>query len=627
MKLRTILFISITFPLILSFPGADKSIVKQSGPDTRQIPLAGKVVFKDTDRPVTEYGIWIEQWNGVNAWKSVIRGERIINEEGKFSFTFKQEGKFKIRILPSYCHYGLTVDDLAVTDEYGLTDIRLEVAGLTLTGSVVDDVSGHPVTGAILIPLDPKEIYENSQNLLNILEKIAAGNSHPGIHAKSDIKGRFEISPALGKLSLWANILVFHPDYTLWVGNAYGKVQIPKEMEVRLQKGNRVTGIVRNHAGNPYPEVLVTLFQQRMIHVCQEYCEAIPEPRLRWLPALSVLTDRDGKYATPPALQGSAELLANPSRTDPDQIPERKALEINGHEIHLDFSLGSDRVTWYGKAYYDDNHPASGVLLTAEQNSTSAPYPSFFKKALTDTQGRFEFDYVKPGLLEVGQCMPDGKEWVFVKEVILENPGRVEQDLQLKGSIIEGRVVDAYTNAPLGGKDFVVRASHGTLEDSRTFESAVSKDGQFVLEGLPPHIYNLEVMGPHPSQSPPLSLDLSNGQSIRTLLLKIVQRSALDMKLVGLSFDEWMKTKVKVRLAPHHGMVAIIQSWDDRQKSEQLLDRTAPSSDGSKGFFKNLNAGYWTLEITTEGVGTWKDNILLRPGESEKLTVHREDLR
>ncbi|MGA9752246.1 MAG: carboxypeptidase regulatory-like domain-containing protein [Acidobacteriota bacterium] len=135
-----------------------------------------------------------------------------------------------------------------------------------------------------------------------------------------------------------------------------------------------------------------------------------------------------------------------------------------------------------------DGMPAAGVLVTATELSTHE-----FKQVFSDQFGRYEIDKLPVGTISVLAQAPGGPYAQGTTSI--HQPGDVAVlNLQLvstQGGAVQGVVKDADGNVLPGAVAALMQGNQKPVTSVLT-----AGDGSFLLQGVPPGVYSLEILEP-----------------------------------------------------------------------------------------------------------------------------------
>lgn len=426
-------------------------------------------------------------------------------KNGHFRIALNKGGEYRL-LFSSSRHITREIAHLDVPDDAGLAGLTIELdPGAAVSGRVVADRTGLPVTGALVVW---------AGRLESDLESILFGKPENCVHARTDRDGRFTLSGLRGDRSV---LSALHYDYAEAVRAVHAG---ERDVEIRLDTGFRAFGTALDNSGSPCPGVIVTLTGGGIPH------------------ALPVLTARDGSFRSYPARPGRVNLSARLPTGSPVSSSfsqETKSVVLVDRDVEVRFGPEPEQVTWRGVLYDGKGDPVPegrvSVLLFRAGQGASPPV-RIQRSAVTDAAGRFELFKLIPDRFRVDLEFPSPRSTLRWCDVEFDSPGVTERDIRIEGATIEGLVVDGATGLPFqrGGCSVWARESSGR---STGYRAEVENDGRFCIRGLDPGNYILIAGGIGLVETRIPGIDIEEGQVKDGLRIVIPEGGRFDLALVG----------------------------------------------------------------------------------------------
>ncbi len=468
--------------------------------------IAGRVSDKDTGHPITAFDLSLTKVPDQPPWGSkdqrggkdqmsraswiknpdYVIHETVRDENGMFRFSLEKGGRYRLRIGSSrFEAKSLTIE---VDNESGLSDLLIQLdPGTTVFGRVVENETGLPVAGALVAP---------SRFGWYDLTKLWHGFDEYEVHARTDEGGRFNLSGVPGSRLLIAAI---HPDFA--EGFVHTGTGDSREVEIRLDKGFRISGRAWSDRGETLPGLMITM-------------KSMEIPIVR-----TVVTSADGSYTTPPARKGILSLIASPPPGETEEsfsfITETKQIQLIDRDVRVDFGLSAtsaDYVNWHGCVLGVNGSPVPETRITASYatfehknssrgNMDKADWGSYFndlfsvgykgpRMATSDSQGRFELNKLIPGRYKIELLLPGTEhklEWGYVT---FDTFGIVERDIDLEDWTFRGTVVNERTGLPITGKGGSISIRKQT-PPHENLKTRIDDQGCFRFHDVDPGLYSL----------------------------------------------------------------------------------------------------------------------------------------
>jgi hypothetical protein len=237
--------------------------------------IAGRVLDEATGESILSYDLRLYRDDPDGGRVEVLR-KAVKDPGGAFTLLLEKGGHYSLSVRTSR-HRPEVIDDLEVPDGGGCTELRVVMnPGRSVSGRVVEDLSGRPVEGALVVT-----------DAHGYPIRLEQGCPEYVVHAETDASGRFTLTGLSGDRQ---RIAALHPDF------AQGFVGIEpggSEIEIRLKKGYRISGRVLDDDGLIQSGIMITVTGSGIAVPC------------------AVFTDRDGRYLTDPVLPGLVQLRAS----------------------------------------------------------------------------------------------------------------------------------------------------------------------------------------------------------------------------------------------------------------------------------------------------------------------------
>lgn len=541
------------------------------------IRLVLEVADKVSGDPVPAFDFKLRR-RGDISWGSVgLLNETVRNGAGIFSTKLDQGGIHDV-IIRTRCYRIAVERGIQIPNEPCLIKRRIELdPGESVCGRVVDDETGKPVAKALIVP-------RGFQHLRYIM-----GHTEAGPLVLSDADGRFSLG-GLKEEELY--LAAIHPDFADGVTEALPG--IGNEVEIRLPRGFRVYGTVRDDDGQPVAGVAIS----------------------RWSVVSRVtrftLSDDDGTYRCGPVIPSRVILEAkepeNKSGTSLGFTHERKQAEVIDQDVRVDFGPSADHVTWMGRLSDPTGLPLDGIVLSARLlKEFSGKTPGILsRRCVCGPEGEFIFRKIFPGGYEVSIKFPGQENFRFSEESF-ETAGVVVRDLELRYGVIRGQIIDSESGERLIGKKCDVQAWLKHLSNQSYSQNDIS-DGLFCLRGLLPGHYSLLVSG---QEIPTSDLDgilVESGQITDNVSFPILLGGTLHIILMGFEEDDDINVWYR-----QEGL-----GWSSGFKSRGDTERSVP-----------VQTGTWLCRFSlykeNEKVGEREYTSTVMSGTTTVLEVTRTD--
>lgn|GEM_PF-1353673 len=582
-------------------------------PVTTQGPfLAGRVADKVTGAPVEDFEITLTRLPREVSTSATVRKEPIrevvSHTEGRFHIPVPRGGSYRLAVYSRrYCTK--RINDLEIPESTGRSDCLVTLdPGFSVSGRVVDHVSGQPVAGALVAPSDPMSRCG--------LEDLLQGRSERLIHARTDERGEFHLSglqrSAVGGSVLFQSVVAVHDDYAQgWEPLVPGETE---SIEIRLEKGHHIFGHALDDDGRPASGVAVEVS-----------CDAIP----LWL---YTLTDENGCYRTPAVRPGYVTVRARVqvNRDRDSELPgfttEEQSVKVIDRDLAVDFGPRPEHVIWHGTLHGLDRRPAPRATIflfkqDADRRKARLSGTAGLSFSLrTDDAGRFELRKLLPGRYSARFILSDRSTIDHDPLLVLDRPGRTEMDVHLGveepdgytggyTGAISGVVIDGATGGPFT-PDRKVRVD-ASWDRSNRRKAKVDSEGRFRLENLPAATYQLSIFAAGAPGKILHGIRLSEGQRRTGLRIAVPPGGDLKIVLEGFNGDDPRRFELGRRRRAS-------------AKTYRHTQRLEPG--GTWEQTRTVEVGLWTVTVAFEELGVVERQAEVFAGALTTIVVHRDEL-
>jgi RNA polymerase sigma factor (sigma-70 family) len=547
----------------------------------RRTMIAGIVTDKTSGEPVTAFSLAVTP-SGQPAVSFVV-DETVRDERGRFACPV-EAGEYDVWVRTADHLFNMTRGVKVVRGEEG-EELLVEMdRGKSVTGSVVDDATGGPVAGAVIMPWSRQFNHAGEY-----LARLYRGKGEVINHARSGEDGRFVLS---GLSRVTGNLVAVHADYVV----ASREIDKEEETVFRLKNdGYRVFGRVRDGTGRPVPGIAV-------------YANSGNS----WL-GRPVFTDDSGHYRTAPVMPGLVYVNVDQSRTpggeDLDFGIELKRAKLENCDVEVNFGPSTEQAVWQGTLFDEDSKPMAGgkvFLYPAEVANITSIWMKIQIEALCDEGGRFEFEGIEPGDYNVTVYSERYRyrDWRGIKFPA----GVVEQDIHLSLPHFSGVVTDAGTGVPITGvRGQLIALSRKTNGVGGT--SSINEQGKFAIGSLSPGIYDLSVnLNGYTTYRKVKTIVMKKGERINNLKIVLARGGAVELQVTGLEGDAARGINVHFR---HEGGRTC--SWPLMKRGGALVASLT------------LEKGSWTAAAAIPGLGYVERPFTIDPGGTANVRLGKED--
>lgn len=547
-----------------------------------QTPFSGWITDSRSGGPVESAGFWLRRFDEEASELGLGIYFASRDREGRFSIQLEKGGEYQVCVVSS-SHLTRMIKDLEIPDGKGRTGLHVELdPGLSVAGRVVEEKTGKAVEGALV----------GAGNMTD-LSKIRSGRPDCTVHTITDEEGRFVLSGLYSTKQ--AVVAAIHPRFA--EGFAKTVPGCGEEIEIDLKPGFQVYGTAYDDRGDPLPGLVVR----------------VVDPKRAPL-AIETVTGPDGRYRTAPVHCGEFNVLAGfPWGAAMGKKPftrENRRVEMKDGDVRVDFGKSGDFVTWRGSVIGVGGVLPDSCCVAAWQRE---PYSDSTVTFLTrhddcDRSGRFELHKLVPGLYDL-EIWCDGQESFSCGEISIETPGLQEQDIEIPGAAIRGKVINGLTGLPVEAKDVTITA-HGTTAHEEWYETDLSKSGRFTLWGLVPGRYRITAEGPEIVDTAIEGILVAEGRFIDGLSIVVPASGRLQLRIADFGLDEWFDFDLTLR----------------RQSRKMKCD-SVPEIGSGEDWVESwcLEAGSWEVELNNEELGSVRRSVMIYAGEMTEVTVRHSD--
>lgn len=570
--------------------GLDREVIEPIG-----LLISGRVTDMATRKPVTSYSfeLWPTPEKGKpRATRSEMIYEIVEDREGRFSFPMKRGGKFNLRIRSPV--YVQRIDQIQISETKGLADLQIRLdPGLSVVGRVVDAETKKPIPDAFVIQGSPKST--------GLYDRLCVRQKQQYLpFAKTDSQGRFHLQ---GLKRINKPVSAAHIDYVEGCVDAIPGE--PSDVIVELERGFRIFGTVRDDRGMAVEGIIITVDGPSIPHHG------------------SVLTGVDGTYQSRPVLPGHITLSAAAQQGKSPETafftPETKVVEVVDRDVRLDLGPTSDLVTWVGTVYDYDGIPVPHLkieMLPKEifQEGKRITEGVILRRSLNfqcDEEGHFEIGKLYVGRYSVKLDFPGRANRVDWGEVRLEEPGVIEKDIHITGSVISGVIVDGSSGEPLTGcSGYMSMKGYDPSDGSRRrHEAIINKNSRFKFRGLLPGEYVVEArMEGRPTVRVPTPF-VGKNEVIEDFKVVIPVGGTLLLKMIN-----------KGKSTPNQFRLSIVRPEEMRRGRKYEFD--------AKGIFEHkaeLEVGRWKMVFCFPGVGLAEREFMIASGRETEVLINCQD--
>lgn len=547
--------------------------------------IEGQVIDKVTRQPVTAFHLYIKLREKDATGEGIIVNETFHDPEGRFHVAVGDGGHHVLRFHSSrhITAQSIKVDVPPTGRVKGLT-VELD-PGRSVCGKVVDDATGKPVAGVLVS-------YPTSTGD-TVLLWFQSGFSEYHPNVITDENGYFELS---GFDDYQNYVAAVHPEYAQGIADATAD-----EVEISLKKGFRVYGKAYDDNGDPAEGILIRMSGNE--HV---------------LPS-AVLTEEDGSFITPQAMPGILKLYAGnppgmnhynpgPWPKHPNFTHEWKLVEILDSDVEVNFGIPEEYVSWNGRLLTAQGEPVEDATVRTELEMWPQRVPS--KSTETNSEGKFGFVRLLPGLYSVSASWEDGTRFYEWKKYGLAPAGTIERDLRLPPTDLRGEVVDARTGKRIVGETGLVYV-WPQLQGNYDKRFRIYESGSFDLFGLEPGVYYLyaEIKNIGKSKFERVTIPAKRNDEV----LRIELNPTGTVRFLLSDFDSIENQEFRMRFVSPDGSVSYgfgdTESWNSRSHRYSHV------------------AGKWKTAFIFYDLGVVETHYEVLAGQATDVVIHRNEVK
>lgn len=556
--------------------------------------ISGKVVDKTTGLPVAAYDFMLgppyRRKNGDTIHDTVRQ------EKGRFFFFLKEPGQYNITIRSSR-YIEETVFRVEVPEKKGLDDLVIALdPGQTVSGRVLDDHTGLPVPGALVVPVQYDYEDPGTEMLQNGFEEFF-------VHAVTDSSGRFTLE---GLEPYLQKIVALFPGYS----QAWSSISPfdRNEIVLRLRSGHSLSGTVFSDQGDPLAGIQIEMKG-----------DSFPLVRI-------YESGPDGSFRTEPSLPGTIHLhAASPSRKGGEPVDftsESKIVVLEEKDMEVDFGRLDEYVTWRGNLCHGSGIPPGENRLVIQADRS---YPwrydhhglnNFHRSLILDEQGGFEVKKIPLGRHEITLYLGDKNsrrkiEW---GTITFDRPGLLLKNILLSPSVLSGIVVDGNSGKGIAGA--AVRAEE-KVPGSRDYSCRTDDRGGFSLAGISPGIYDLTASKSGQAAGQAKGIEIEKGHSVRDIKIILPVQGMVRVVISG--FD-----------CPEHRIYRYAFHRAGETSFQRGFTSTGVGKDGTDEIKKPLEVGRWSLFIsypTDKETRFVKRDFEIFAGSTTELPIRGDEMQ
>ncbi len=451
------------------------------------------------------------------------------------------DGTFLLRSIGASCSFFATSDRLGSSayvavyeldpNHTGRADVTLKLRGESAgVHGIVRDPDGNLVAGA-RATLRCRKTMKKREFVKWPAIRMVTGTD--GVFSTSGVhKGSAELEVFVHGLAVWTRVVELEADRTL-------------DVDVRLEQGFTVRGVVRTTSGAPMPGASLN------------HGPAPGSEGYDWRPQLFAKSEDDGSYVLACIPSGDAELHAEFHDKSSTQRTATKLTGTSGQILTWDPVL-EEGLKIPGRVVDERGAPLASWRVEAVPMMHGSPAP---RPATTDAEGRFAITGCSRTRYSVRVLAPDEREPRCSREGVL--PGAAESVLVVRpesrpSAFVTGRFLDA-SGTPVTGSSAI--AEKLGVDASGGWTTRTDESGRFRLGPLPPGQYFFRFDRQNQTERELGPLELAADEERDLCDVQVEPKGRLELRLHrenGIPFDKG----IAVWLFNERGYVSLAETDD-----------------------------------------------------------------
>ena len=422
--------------------------------------ISGRVLDAETGEPIAKADVSVDDLTSY---------DRESREDGTFAVTGVSPGSHTVTVNAQGYAPG-TVQEIGVDAEAETKGLEIRLSrGLTAVGYVLRNADGTPIAGARVFFSGPVDQS-----------------------APTDATGRFEVS---GLPPGTYDVRAVAAGFAEGVEKAVA-VPANRELRIGLGMGGTVRGVVRNAAGEPDARKMI------MLGSGMDFGENV------------TMTGSDGTFAFENVTPGTYSILVLDMKGGGGSVglggmKSKQVSVVEGEEtwVEIGGTEGPKKARLTGRLL-DRGKPVANRMFTllpadlGEDGSGLMGLVSKFKMVQTDSEGRFDVKDLAPGRYRVFHGMMGAEEMAAGGELVVDEGGEIERDIELPAGTLLGSTVSALDGSPVSGATIMVldgalargpAASFGSLLAMVKAQTLSDAEGKFTIPSVEPGRHLVQV--------------------------------------------------------------------------------------------------------------------------------------